>query len=255
MRTLRSRSVAILGPCRDDSGMTLVEILVVMVLFGLIATMVTNWAIAADREVASTRIRLADIGQARVGMDALTKTLRTGIQPAQLQTGCGSCTGPASTSTALTTASPTSVQLFANFGAAAGPELVTFTFADDPARGLATLTETIQPPDAGSAPNFTYTPCTVGASGCPISRRVIVSGLVWPLPGPALVYYDTAGAVLAPGGTGQLSPQQRVAVTSIDITLPVRTPNALGAGTTTLTGRVTLPNSFTGVLPTPSPTP
>jgi len=234
--------------------MTMVEILVVMVIFSLITAMVTNWVMVAFRQTAATRIRISDIDQARIGMDALTKTLRTAVEPSQLQGVCASCTGPASTSTALTTATATSVQLFANFGASQGPNLVTFTVANAPSRGMATLTETSQAPDAGSAPNYTYTPCTVGASGCAITQRVLVSGMVWPLPGAAFGYYDTSGAALLPGSSG-LSAQQLISVTTIDVTLPVRTPNSLGAGTTTVTSRVSLPNSFAGVLPTPSPTP
>jgi prepilin-type N-terminal cleavage/methylation domain-containing protein len=238
-----------------DAGVSLIELLVVMMLFGLIGTLVTSLVISTHRQNAATRIRLEDVDQARVGMDALTRTLRTAVQPAQLQIGCTSCTGPASTATAVTTARSDYVQLFANFGSEAGPSLVTFTVGDDAAEGMATLTQKTQPPDAGSAPNYSYTACTVGAPGCAISRRTLVRGLTWPPPAPVFTYRDNTAAQLTPGGSGQLSPEQLIAIDAIDIRLPVRTPNPFGTAPVTLVGQVALPNAASGILPSPSPTP
>lgn len=243
------------GRLARDDGFTLVELLVVMILLSLIGALVVSWVVTTQRQTAGTQVRLNDIDQARIGMDAITKTLRTAVEPAQLQLSCSSCTGSASTSTALTNATATSVQLFANFGDPTGPVLVTFTVAFDPAANVATLTETSEAPDPGSAPNFTYTACTIGAAGCPITRRTLVRGLTWPLPGAAFTYYDNAGTALPLGTNGALSAPQRIAVDSVDITLPVHTPNPYGTGPMTVTDRVALPNAAAGVLPTPPPGP
>jgi hypothetical protein len=236
-----------------DDGTTLSEVLIVAVLLGVIGALVTSFAITTQRQTAATRVRLTDLDQARIGMDAVVKTVRTAVEPAQLQLACASCIGPASTSTALTSATATRIQLFANFGDPAGPVLVTYDVGYDNTAKLATLTETRQPPDAGSAPNVTYTTCTVGAPSCSIRDRTLVRGLVWPLPGTVFTYYDNTGAALVPEDGTALSSAQLITVDSIDVTLPVLSPNPYGTGATTVTQRVTLPNAGTGVLPTPSP--
>ncbi len=237
---------------RRDDGTSLSEVLVVAVLLGVIGALVTAFVITAQHQAAGSQVRLSDLDQARIGMDAVVKTMRTAVEPAQLQLGCSSCTGPASTSTALTSATATRVQLFANFGDPAGPLLVTYEVAYDRSAGLATLTETRQPPDAGSAPDVTYTACTEGAPRCAIRERTLVRGLTWPLPGTVFTYYDNAGAELIPADGEALSSEQLITVDSIDVTLPVQTPNPYGTGATTVTQRVTLPNAGTGVIPTPS---
>jgi hypothetical protein len=236
-----------------DEGTTLSEILVVTVLLGVIGALVTSFVITTQREATGSQIRLSDLDQARVGMDAVIKTVRTAVEPAQLQLGCATCTGPASASTALTSATPTRVQLFANFGDTSGPVLVTFEVAYDNTAKIAELTETRQPPDAGSAPNFTYTSCARTSPSCLITDRTLVRGLSWPLPGTVFTYYDNSGTALVPASGTSLSSAQLITVDSIDVTLPVHTPNPYGAGPTTVTQRVTLPNAGTGVLSTPSP--
>jgi hypothetical protein len=238
---------------RRDDGTTLSEILIVAVLLGVIGAIVASYLIATQRQATVTRIRLSDLDQARIAVDSIVKTVRTAVEPAQLQLGCDNCLGPASASTALTSATATKVQLFANFGDPAGPVLVTFEVAYDAGSKLATLTETRQPPDAGSAPDVTYTACTRGAPTCGITQRTLVRGIVWPLPRSVFAYYDNTGSALVPPNEDSLSSAQLITVDSVDVTLPVRSPSAFGPRTTTVTQRVTLPNAATGVLPTPSP--
>jgi hypothetical protein len=220
---------------------------------GIIGAIVASYLVATQRQATITRIRLSDLDQARIAVDSVVKTVRTAVEPAQLQLGCADCHMPASTSTALTTATPTRLQLFANFGDPAGPMLVTFEVAYDAGTKLATLTETRQPPDAGSAPDVTYTACTRGTPSCRITQRTLVRGIVWPLPRSAFAYYDNTGSMLVPAEDSSLSSAQLITVDSVDVTLPVRSRSAYGPRTTTVTQRVTLPNAGTGVLPTPSP--
>jgi hypothetical protein len=224
--------------------------MVVIVLLGVIGTMVTSLVISTQRQTTAVRLRIDDVAQARIGLDSLTKTLRTAVQPAQLQVGCSACTGPASIATAVTTATPTSLQLFANFGAAAGPSLVTFTIAFDATLQVATMTQTTQAPDLNSAPNFTYTTCVIGAVGCSIRKRTLVKGLDWPLVDPAFTYLDNTATALVPAITG-LTGAQLIQIAAVDIELPVHSPNRYNTAPTTIQARVGLPNAASGVLATP----
>ncbi len=225
-----------------------------MSILGLIISVVIGILIATQRSVASTSLRLDDIDQARLGIDKVTRTVRTAVEPAQLQTNCTSCTGPASTSTAFTSATTSSVQLFSNTGSPAGPSLVTFTASYDSTKNIAVLTETEQAPDAGSAPNFTYTQCTLGATGCLIKQYSVARGLQWPLTDPLFVFYDNSGAEMTPPTGGSLPAQQLIAIDSVGIKLTVQTPSSYKTGPTTVYDRVALPNSGSGVLATPAPT-
>ncbi len=236
-----------------DDGTTLVELLVVITLFGVIGTIIAGVVISTQRQSAAVRMRINDVQQARIGMDSMTRVLRTAVQPAQLQVGCTTCTGSASRSTAVNAGSATSVQVFANSGAATGPVLTTFTVAYDSATSTGQLTQTIQPPDTGSAPNYTYTSCTIGASGCAITRRTLIRGITWPLTASAFTYRTNNAGVLTPGSTGQLTASQLIAIDSVEISLPVREPNQYKTAPVTITSRVALANAGSGVLTSPSP--
>src|SRR5664279_3441314 len=111
-----------------------------MSIFAVIMSLVIGLLITTQKQVASTSIRLDDIDQARTAIDSLTRTVRTAVEPAQLEVGCTSCDGPASTSTALTSATPAKIQLFANGGLAAGPNLVKFEATQDTVNNQGTLT-------------------------------------------------------------------------------------------------------------------
>lgn len=237
-----------------EHGFGLIELMVSMSVFALVMSLVVGLLITTQKQTASTAIRLDDIDQARMAIDSLSRTLRTAVEPAQLQLGCTSCNGPASTSTALTSAQPSTIQLFANGGSAAGPSLVTFTASYDAAHNQGTLTKTVQPPDANSAPNFTYTACTPGP-GCLITSLPIVRGLQWPLPGPLFTYYNNAGAQLTPPAGASLPPQQLISIDSMTINLTVKTTSQYHTGPTSISSRVGLPNAGSGVLATPPPTP
>jgi prepilin-type N-terminal cleavage/methylation domain-containing protein len=236
----------------SDRGFTLIETLVAMAVTLLIGTMVSSLVVYTQRQTTAQYTRLADVDQARVGLDALTRVIRTAVQPAQLQTGCTSCLGEASTSTALTYAKTDSIQLFSNIGDPTGPFLVTFLAATDSA-GTALLTERIQRPDLGSAPNFTYTACTPGTAGCGITTRTLVRGMTWPLTAPIFTYRNNAASAFSLASGGQLTADQLLAVDSIDVQLPVKTPNKVGAGPMSASTRISLPNASSAVLATAVP--
>lgn len=235
-----------------DRGYQLVEVVVAMSITLLIGGMVSSFVVYANRQASANYTRLADVDQARVGLDALTRVIRTAVQPAQLQSGCSSCLGEASTSTALTYAKTDRIQLFSNIGDPTGPFLVTFIAAPD-TNGTAVLTQRIQRPDVGSAPNFTYSSCTAGTPGCLITTRTLVRGLTWPLPKSIFTYRNNAGTAYTLAAGGQLTTDQLLSVDSIDVSLPVKSPNKVGAGPMSAETRIALPNASSAVLATAVP--
>lgn len=236
---------------RDDrdrqAGVSLVELLVTTVLFGVISALVTSLTINTLRQTAALGTRMNNVDAARVAMDALSKTLRTAVQPAQLQSTCVSCSGGVSGATAIKAATASSVQFYSNSALATGPQKLTYTAQWDAAQGAATLTESKQPADAGSAPNFTY--CNPGPA-CPVAKRTLVTGLAWPLAAPLFTYFDDSAARMSPGPSG-LTSSQLYAVHSVGITLSVRKTNSYRVGSTTIVNQVSLPNVYAGVLPLP----
>jgi type II secretory pathway pseudopilin PulG len=241
---------------RRDDGITLIEQIVTMLVLGLLLSLVTTLIIATQRQTSTASLRLDDIDQARTAVDQLSRSIRTAVEPAQLNLQCSACTGPASQSTAVVAARTDSIQLFANSGSTAGPLLVSFVVTYDSVKGRAVLTKTVQPADPGSAPNYTYTACTPGPS-CGTSSLTLVRGVVWPLTRPLFQYYDNSGVELVPTTSQSLTAAQLLGVNEIAIRLPVRTPNALLTSSTTVNSLVALPNAGTGILasPTPFPTP
>lgn len=239
---------------RSDGGFSLVELLVVITIMTVLGGMVTSLVVSTLRSSSGTRARLADVDNVRVAMDSMTRTLRTAIAPAQLGAVCApTCTAafaPFSTATPAAVAKPLApcgVTFWANFGNAAAGQVdrpVKMTYALEVATGgvTANLVEYRQKPDgtSGIANSWTQT----------ITRRVLVNGISFDPatfgsgPGcttgtpaaPLFTYTDSAGAVTADVSR----------VHAIDISLPVRTPNALHDATTSAKTKVFLPNAAWG---------
>lgn len=132
---------------RDEAGVTLVEMLVVIVIMGIVGGIVTTSFIGIERVNREHRERLDDLGDARVAITEVSRQVRASIRLN-------------STAPLLTVASPTSLEFLANQpDVADGPIKLRY----DILGGV--LTETRWLPDAGSAPDYTYT-------GTPITRTL-----------------------------------------------------------------------------------
>ncbi len=234
---------------RSEAGLTLVELLVTSMLLSLIAIVVTSFAINTWRDTSMVTTRVNDVDQAQIAVNATTRALRTAVRPSVVS-------GIASSDSALTSASKFKIDFYSNTGPASSPERVLLTAAWDSTRRQAVLTERRQAPDAGSAPNYRYTACTVGAAGCAIKVIPRVQGLNWPsattFPStPIFRYFDNTGTELVGPGTdptdpGALTAAQRTKVAAIEFTLSVRTKDTSRLGSSTLVNRIFLPNSLTG---------
>jgi prepilin-type N-terminal cleavage/methylation domain-containing protein len=232
--TLRARTGVL------DEGFTLVETLVAIVITGIVATLVTTLTITSERQSGATEVRLHQLDGDRIGMDAVSKTLRTAVEPSQLQFGCTGCNGAAALSTAIVAGGPGSITFYANLNDPdAGPDRVTVE------RDGTRLVEKTQPPDEGSAPNFSYD-CTSCAR-----TRTLVRHLANPAGSALFTYYDGSGDELDPSGeTERLSSADLKKVSSVDVTLRAHTKNGYGVPATTVRSRVSLPNA--NALPSPN---
>jgi type II secretory pathway pseudopilin PulG len=230
---------------RRDSGQTLVELLVAMLVLGIITGMVSIVLIGANRTSNETSGRITSSANAKVAIDTVTKNLRTAVLP-QLVAGA---TCPTCATVAFVQGTPTSVQFYANNNSdptRLGPSKVTYTLTDG------VLTERMQKPDPHAADVYTYTYCTPGPS-CVVSERVIARDV---RSTRLFTYFDRAGLELT--GT-TLNAAQLSRVDSIDVVIAVaasseHTCTTSGPECTTLVQRVTLPNADTVPEATVTPT-
>ncbi len=242
---------------KDDGGFSLVELLISMTIFSVLMGMVFTVLITTQKQVAGAGVRLDDIDQGRMALDVLSRTLRTAVEPAQLQVFCTTCggSGTAAGATAITDAQQLTITLYSNTDSAAGPNLITFSVQYDSSLKMTTLTKSTQPPDVGSAPNYIYTTCTPGP-GCSKRVMTLVKGVTFPVGAPSFFqYFDNKGSDITPVSAGtSLTLSQLITIDSVGINMTVDTPDNFKAGPTTIYSRVGLPNSGTGVLVLPTAT-
>ena len=232
LRTFRAHRVS------GDVGLTLVELLVVMVVMSVICGAVAAIFSATLRTTGATSTKLDQGNQARVAMEAMTRVLRTVVVPVQLSDNCDGCTD------AFIEGKPFEVAFYAdidNEDNNVGPSRVLLSTS-----ASGTLTETIQPPDPDSVSsgNFTWSgqndpTCTAGAAGCLKRRTVLADGVKQDATKPMFTYYAyNTGATL----TGTLGPADMRNVDAIDIVITLSLPDRSPVAPTTYVSRVALSN-------------
>ena len=224
----------------EQSGFTLIEMVVVVAILGGVLAMVQSTSIMAFRDVATNATRLDQAQQAKVGTESMTKVLRTAVLPSQLLGSCTSCD-----LAAFLQGTASSVSFYANVNNpnnTIGPSKATYSV--DPADTRGRLVETIQPPNAHALSDTNYQYCVPSAPSCTTDKTRVVAYGVTGLT-TLFTYYDQFGAVLTP----PLDAVELTQVDSVDIVLTIkRSPKVKG---TTLTQRVTLPNADSVVDNTP----
>jgi len=231
----------------DDRGSSLVEVMIVLIMVTLILGATSSTMILGQRAAGSSSIRLDNSAQTRVGMESMSKHLRTAVLPSQLLVEGQACVGCGTTM--VTSAAGMSITFYANINndlavASIGPSRVTYGVVQDPVRLWGNLVETVQAPTAGAPGQYTF--CVPGP-GCVVRSRVLSRGLVWPTPPvapatPALfTYYDSTDAVLA---AVPLNAADLGRIDSIDVTLRVRTSAAYQTPSTTVVQRIVLSNFY-----------
>ena len=132
---------------RDQAGVTMVEMAVVVALLGLVLTMAFQGLISYQRAAASADTRQQNLDQARIVMAVLTKDLRTATEFTAMTASDVTFTGLLNTGA---TAPPNQLRLWVDSGGV--------------------LREAVTPPDNPNASPLTYT-------GTP-TTRVVGRGLV-----------------------------------------------------------------------------
>lgn len=236
MRHLQSR----LRHRGDQSGFTLIEMVVVIGILGAVLAMVQSASIWAFKDVGANATRLDQAQQGKTGIEAMSKVLRTAVLPSKLSATCGGCD-----LSAFLEGTTNRVSFFANVNNpnnTIGPSKASYTV--DPADPKGTLVEVIQPPDPHAITDTNYQYCVPSAPACTTDRTRVVAYGVTGLT-TLFTYYDELGAVLSP----PLDAVGLTQVDSVDIVLTVkRSPTVKG---TTLTQRVRLPNADAVVDNTP----
>lgn len=235
------------GSAGRDSGFSLTELMVTMFVMGIVVAATVSLTIGFQRTNAQNISRQDQIDSARTAVEAISKSVRTAVKPAQLTSTCTLCIEDA-----FLQGTDYSVQFYANLnnpGNTIGPSRVTYTLVTTgPTAGQ--IVETIQRPDSyiPSATGYAYCDATSGSASAAckarFSTRPVAFGALATTGTPMLKYYDSAGLQLSPATSGgSLSVAQLGHVLSIEIVVTVQTNNATKANPTTYVQRVTLPNA------------
>ena len=193
---------------------SLVEITLTLLILGLVMVFLFSSVESAERSVATTKLRITNLDEARTLMAVLTKDIRTATR---LTAG----TPP------FVAATDRELTFYANLDNATGGPRQVRVYIDATSEIVASVTA----PDAASvAPDYTYT----GTARLRYVGRYLVNSVAQPV----FEYFDGAGTQL----TTPLSNADRLAVASVKITLIVRSKSTLSHGNITLVDQVRLPN-------------
>jgi hypothetical protein len=225
---------------RFDGGMTLIEVMVTMGLTVTVFAIVATGMTTATRLMGSNSLRLQEVSANKVAIEAMTKTLRTAVEPRLL--------GSASDAAAFIQGDGKTVSFYAALstlieptGSAMtryGPVRVSYTVSGT------NLVETYQLPDLHLPSNHDYTYCTAGTTGCQIRTRTLAKNIKNTT---MFTYYGESQSTLPV----PLTADGLESVDSIDIVVTSQT--SAKDESSTVVSRVSLVNS--GNNPTASPTP
>jgi prepilin-type N-terminal cleavage/methylation domain-containing protein len=241
------------GSAVRDGGFSLTELMVTMFIMGMVVAATVSLTIGFERTNAENVSRQDQIDSARTAVEAMSKSLRTAVKPAQLTSNCTSCIADA-----FLQGTDFSVQFYANLNNpknSIGPSRVTYTLVTTgPKAGQ--IIETIQQadPPIGTAPwpnpitGYQYCDATLGSAtaACKarLSTRPVAFGAIATAGTPMLKYYDAAGHQMSPSTSGgSLTVPELGTVLSIEILVTVQSTNATKPNPTTYVQRVTLPNA------------
>ncbi len=202
---------------RDD-GTSLAELLVAIAVFTVLALGVGSTAVVVLRTSSALEARVENATAGQVGVDAVSKVLRTAVLPAQLtDLTCSGCAD-----TAVVSATRTQVRFYANLGGAGvqAPLLVTLVLEEDTGASQTSgqLVQRTQLPIVDPATQ-SYSFCNPTTPTCQVQRRVLARGLAWPA-ADTFFYYDDLGAHLS---AASLAAADLPMVSSVEIALTVQT--------------------------------
>ncbi len=198
---------------RDDSGVSLVEVTLSVALLGLLLAAIGFTFASVNNTFLDTVERQANLSEAQVIMDNVSKDLRT-------------ATRIEASGSPFVQAEDFDVIFYANLHPSEGPRHVRLSVNGDNE-----LEIRIKEPDSGSAPNFTY-------SG-PNTTRVLGSNLANTSSEPLFTYLDADSNELST----PLDSSGRAQVRSVTLNVHVAEPDTPDVPGSHLTNTVRLPNT------------
>jgi type II secretory pathway pseudopilin PulG len=244
----------------DERGLTLTEVVVVVSLLTVVLGSVTAGFISVQNAAAGASLRLQNLEEARILMDAVSRDIRTAARmtatTAPFDVGASSPSGIAVPAPGFGNAAPytsaTEVWFFANLtlsGASPNPCPDVVHLYVDTAASPPVLKEQVLPATAGGTPPS----CTYSGA---YTTRLLGKYVANSASQPVFTYYyeDVSGTPTAfATGLNPLSASNRLQVTMVGITMAIRQSTNYNVPYTTLVNRVRLPNVDYNPLPTPSP--
>jgi prepilin-type N-terminal cleavage/methylation domain-containing protein len=204
---------------RDESGLTLVELLIVMVIGAVVMSGMTAIAVNTYRATRTVDVNTADQLQALTALSVMTRDLRAAapVRP--------------SNTPAFLVARPNEAVFTANIETSTRPVQITIRLEAD-----GRVVEEFVLPNEGALPD-------VGWDTANPQVRYITSFVVNAVAGePMLRYFDQSGTELVPGATG-LTEQQRRNVAAVELNLLVSGDPSGQTSRFAAESRVRLPNA------------
>lgn len=213
-----------------DSGMSLVELLVAMMLFALIMTIVTSLFVSATRTLAQAKAVTENTKMASNGMNESARVIRAGTE--------NPVSGKALNDPAFVSALNEQVIIYAYVNldtAAESPVMIRLSVNSN-----RQLVESRWPATALSNGNWSFPLVTT----TPAAQRVLAGTVAPHVTGtPWLFSYLLAdGSTLAQPATGTFTDTQLRTIAAVRITLTIQTSTTNSSRSVTLTNAVGMPN-------------
>jgi type II secretory pathway pseudopilin PulG len=213
---------------RADAGISLVELLVTMVLFGILGTVIMTAMIATQQTSRNVGVRSRDLSNVQVAVEAMSKRLRTAaVRPTTGTPGL-----------AISSAGPSSITFWGYISAGKAPSQVSF-YLDAQQRLMESIAATTQ---------CTVTLDSQWTYGTPrvrvLATRVSSTTQLFTYHSPPTASGGTyAGATIATTGAGSTVPAAQLPdVDSVEINLSVDLPSSPDIPSASAITQVNLPN-------------
>lgn len=228
---------------RSESGVTLVEMMIVMAVLSVILAFTLGSVASFQRSATGGMRRVENLNEARILMQVITKDIRTAAK-------LNAATSPFPDMTPLdgtTVADDNEVIFYANLNqSTACPKRIRL-YTD----GADKLIESVTEPSSGNPTDGT---CVWPAT--PTRNRLVGRFIANAVDEPIFTYYyEDALGDLVPFTTAQtpLTVADSIQVKAVGVELAIRKDTSLTVDHTTIQNRVRLPNVFYNPPPSPSP--
>lgn len=207
-----------------DTGLSLAELLVTIMIFAIVLTVVTGTFVSLTRVTGQAAATDANVHDASNGMNEIARQIRGAVNNPVPNAS------DAAAFSAATTESMTFSTAVNQTGSSTQPQLVTFALATD-----RSLTET---KTAAVAYQTTYWQFTGTVINRTLTGPVSAASASIPV---LFQYFDSTGASLTPGAAGSLSAAQLGQIASVKVSLSIKSTKAGDTGVT-LINTVGTPN-------------